>query len=57
MPPIQHLGATLSGAGHHDWHAFLMEIALTAGLLSVILGTASGAQNVGAIGRSESAAT
>jgi Major intrinsic protein len=32
------------------WQAFLMEIALTAGLLSVILGTASAAQNVGAIG-------
>ena len=33
-----------------DWQAFLMEIVLTAGLLSVILGTASAAQNVGAIG-------
>ena len=47
---IQHLGATLPGAGYKDWQAFLMEIALTAGLLSVILGTASAAQNVGAIG-------
>jgi aquaporin Z len=47
---IQHLGATLPGPGYHDWQAFLMEIALTAGLLSVILGTASAAQNVGAIG-------
>ncbi len=47
---IEHLGATLPGAGYHDWQAFLMEIALTAGLLSVILGTASAAQNVGAIG-------
>jgi aquaporin Z len=47
---IQHLGATLPGAGYKDWQAFLMEIVLTGGLLSVILGTASAAQNVGAIG-------
>jgi aquaporin Z len=47
---IQHLGATLPGPGYKDWQAFLMEIALTGGLLSVILGTASAAQNVGAIG-------
>ena len=39
---VEHLGATLPGPGYHDWQAFLMEIALTAGLLSVILGTASG---------------
>ena len=47
---VQHLGATLPGPGYEDWQAFLMEIVLTAGLLSVILGTASAAQNVGAIG-------
>jgi aquaporin Z len=47
---VQHLGATLPGPGYMNWQAFLMEIALTAGLLSVILGTASAAQNVGAIG-------
>src|SRR6476469_3748854 len=47
---VEHLGATLPGAGYKDWQAFLMEIVLTAGLLSVILGTASAAQNVGAIG-------
>jgi aquaporin Z len=47
---VEHLGATLPGPGYHDWQAFLMEIALTAVLLSVILGTASAAQNVGAIG-------
>lgn len=46
---IQHLGATLPGPGYEDWQALLMEIVLTAGLLSVILGTASAAQNVGAI--------
>ena len=47
---VEHLGATLPGPGYKDWQAFLMEIALTAGLLSVILGTASAAQNVGALG-------
>jgi len=47
---VEHLGATLPGPGYHDWQALLMEIALTAVLLSVILGTASAAQNVGAIG-------
>jgi aquaporin Z len=46
---IQHLGATLPGPGYADWQALLMEIALTAGLVSVILGTASAAQNVGAL--------
>jgi aquaporin Z len=47
---IEHLGATLPGPGYHDWQALLMEIALTACLVSVILGTASAAQNVGTIG-------
>ena len=47
---VEHLGATLPGPGYHDWQALLMEIALTGVLLSVILGTASAAQNVGAIG-------
>jgi aquaporin Z len=42
------LGATLPGAGIHDWQAMLIELALTAGLVSTILGTASTAQNVGA---------
>ena len=46
---IQHLGATLPGAGYENWQAFLMEVVLTLGLVSVILGTASAAQNVGAI--------
>jgi aquaporin Z len=46
---IQHLGATLPGAGYENWQALLMEIVLTATLVSVILGTASAAQNVGAI--------
>ena len=46
---VEHLGATLPGPGYANWQALLMEIALTAGLVSVILGTASAAQNVGAI--------
>ncbi|MGH2976119.1 MAG: MIP/aquaporin family protein [Solirubrobacterales bacterium] len=46
---VGHLGATLPGPGYENWQALLMEIALTAGLVSVILGTASAAQNVGAI--------
>ena len=44
------LVAAGGGILHAKGQAFLMEIALTAGLLSVILGTASAAQNVGAIG-------
>jgi aquaporin Z len=44
-----HLGATLPGPGIHNWQAMLIELALTAGLVSTILGTASGAQNVGAL--------
>lgn len=47
---VEHLGATLPGSGYKAWQAFLMEIALTAGLVSVILGTASEAQNVGLFG-------
>ncbi len=46
---VQHLGATLPGPGYVGWQALLMEIALSTGLVSVILGTASAAQNVGAI--------
>jgi aquaporin Z len=47
---MHHLGATLPGPGYAAWQAFLMEIALTTMLVSVILGTASAAQNVGTIG-------
>jgi aquaporin Z len=46
---IQHLGATLPGGGYENWQAFLMESVLTLGLVSVILGTAAAAQNVGAV--------
>ncbi len=40
-------GATLPGAGINDFQALLIEILLTLGLVSTILGTASKAQNVG----------
>ena len=46
---VGNLGATLPGPGYENWQALLMEVALTAALVSVILGTASAAQNVGAI--------
>src|SRR5271166_4719922 len=46
---VEHLGATLPGSGYANWQALLMEVALTGTLVSVILGTASAAQNVGAI--------
>src|SRR3954452_12330563 len=46
---VEHLGATLPGPGYENWQALLMEIVLTIALVSVILGTASAAQNVGAI--------
>ena len=46
---VENLGATLPGPGYANWQALLMEVALTAGLVSVILGTASAAQNVGPI--------
>jgi aquaporin Z len=43
------LGATEPGAHIHAWQAMLIELALTAGLVSTILGTASRAQNVGSL--------
>ena len=46
---VEHLGATLPGPGYKNWQALLMEIVLTTLLVSVILGTASAAQNVGAV--------
>jgi aquaporin Z len=53
---VQHLGATLPGPGYHDWQAFLMEIALTAGLLSVILAPPRRRRTSARSVRSESAA-
>jgi aquaporin Z len=43
------LGATGPGLHIHDWQALLIELVVTAGLVSTILGTASRAQNVGAL--------
>ena len=44
-----HLGATLPGAGFSSGQAFTVEAVLSLGLVSVILGTASTAQNLGSI--------
>jgi len=46
---VHHLGATLPGPGYANWQALLMEVVLTGTLVSVILGTASAAQNVGPV--------
>src|SRR5437667_3112228 len=43
-------GSSYPAKGYSAGAAFWMELILTAGLVSVILGTASGAQNVGVIG-------
>jgi aquaporin Z len=47
---IAHLGASLPGPGVTDMQALIMEVLLTAGLVSTILGTASGARNIGSNG-------
>lgn len=47
--PGGQLGATLPGPGFSTAQAFLLEVVLTLGLVSTILGTASSAQNVGAL--------
>lgn len=44
------LGATVPGAGLGAARAFVVEMLLTAGLVNVILGTASGARNIGTNG-------
>ena len=43
-------GSNYPASGYSAWDAFLMETVLTLGLVSVILGTASGAQNLGIVG-------
>jgi aquaporin Z len=43
-------GSNYPAPGYTAWDAFLMEAVLTLGLVSVILGTASGAQNLGIVG-------
>jgi aquaporin Z len=46
---VGHLGATIPGHGITDVQALVIEVVLTLGLVSTILGSASGAQNVGAL--------
>lgn len=43
-------GSNYPASGYSNLIAFVMEAVLTFGLVSVILGTASGAQNLGVIG-------
>ena len=43
-------GSNYPASGYGAWPAFWMEFILTVGLVSVILGTASGAQNIGIFG-------
>ncbi len=45
-----HLGATMPGNGIDSLRALAMEVLLTAGLVNTILGTASGARNIGTNG-------
>jgi aquaporin Z len=47
---IARLGATIPGPGVNDLKALIMEVLLTTGLVSTILGTASGARNIGSNG-------
>jgi aquaporin Z len=44
------IGATMPGAGNGNGQALAMEVLLTAGLVNTILGTASGARNIGTNG-------
>lgn len=46
---VAHLGATLPGPGFSNAQAFTLELVLTLGLVSTVLGTASTAQNIGAL--------
>jgi aquaporin Z len=43
-------GSNYVAGGYAGWQGYLMEALLTLGLVSVILGTASGAQNIGIFG-------
>jgi aquaporin Z len=43
------LGATQPGSGVSGWQAMLIELILTLGLVSTVLGTASRAQNIGSL--------
>ena len=46
---VAHLGATLPGPGFTSTQAFALELVLTLGLVSTILGSASSAQNIGSL--------
>lgn len=46
--PVASLGATTPHGGTTFWQAFILEAVLTVGLVNAILGTASGARNIGA---------
>ena len=54
LTAVVHVSATFGSSypapGYSAWDACLMEAVLTLGLVSVILGTASGAQNLGIVG-------
>jgi aquaporin Z len=50
LPVSSSFGSNYPAKGYSDGIAFVMELTLTFGLVSVILGTASGAQNLGIIG-------
>src|SRR5262249_44967720 len=47
---VGNLGATIPGEGVNYMQALLMEVLLTTGLINTILGTASGARNIGTNG-------
>jgi aquaporin Z len=47
---VGNIGATVPGEGVSNMQALLMEVLLTAGLINTILGTASGARNIGTNG-------
>jgi aquaporin Z len=47
---VGNFGATVPGSGVSDMTALMLEIVLTAGLVNIILGTASGARNIGTNG-------
>ncbi|HEY5222640.1 MAG TPA: aquaporin [Microbacteriaceae bacterium] len=50
LPVSASIGSNYPAKGYSDGIALVMEMVLTFGLVSVILGTASGAQNVGIVG-------
>ena len=47
---LGNIGATIPGEGVNNMQALSMEVLLTAGLINTILGTASGARNIGTNG-------